>query len=78
MVDHQQIQEFLDTCLNLDGLDTDALDKHGLESPNCEDNRSLPHPSFFLQQQVSVLSHSAENASHYLSSSPFSHSTSNA
>jgi hypothetical protein len=49
MVDPQQILEVLDTRLNLDDLNTDALGKHALENPSYVDSKIILRPSFSLQ-----------------------------
>ena len=49
MVDPQQILEVLDTRLNLDDLNTDALGKHALKNPSYVDSKNILRPSFSLQ-----------------------------
>ena len=49
MVDPQQILEVLNTCLNLDDLNIDALGKHTLENPIYVDSKNILRPSFSLQ-----------------------------
>ena len=52
MVDPQQILEVLDTHMNLDDLNTDALGKHALENPSYVDSKNILRPSFSLQPDL--------------------------